>query len=132
MPSGRAVIIGGERFVLDVAADPATRFQGLSDRTRIPRRGGMLFVYPSPRPLQFVMRRCLVPLDLLLVDGSGVIVSVHEMRVEPYDTADADLPRYGSPRPVPYAIELRGGTIRELGLAPGQRVDLGPPPLPAS
>jgi uncharacterized membrane protein (UPF0127 family) len=121
-PEHRRALIGGRAFTLEVARDERTRHQGLSDRAEVVADGGMLFIYPRPRPLQFVMRRCLVPLDLLLVDETGRVVAVHEMRVEPPGTPEAALPRYGHPLPVPYAIELRGGTARALGLQPGATV----------
>jgi hypothetical protein len=50
------VTIGGERFTLEVARDPATQFRGLGGRTRIDPHGGMLFVFPSPRATAFAMR----------------------------------------------------------------------------
>jgi uncharacterized membrane protein (UPF0127 family) len=121
-PETRVVTIGGRAFGLEVAADDATRMRGLSDRASIEPAGGMLFAYDTPRPLEFVMRRCLVPLDLLLVADDGTIVAVHEMAVEPYDAPAAALPRYGHPAPLRLAIELRGGSARALGVRPGDRV----------
>lgn len=119
------VRIADRTFELEIAADDPARFQGLSDREHIPADGGMLFVYPRETTLTFVMRRCLVPIDLLFLDADGRVVRMHAMTVEPYDTPEADLARYSSaPYPAQFAIEVAGGTIRELGVTAGEKIAL--------
>jgi uncharacterized membrane protein (UPF0127 family) len=118
------VTIGGERFVLELALDDATRYQGLSDRPAIAPAGGMLFVFPQPQELCFVMRRCLTPIDLVFIGPSGRIVALHEMQVEPYDTPEDDLKKYCSGWAAQFAVELQAGTIRRLKLEPGQSVQM--------
>ncbi len=118
------VVIAGQTFTLELALDDATRFQGLSDRKEIPRQGGMLFVFPSARQLNFVMRRCLVPIDLIYLGPGGRIVSMHKMEVEPYDTPEHQLKYYSSGWPAQFVIELREGSIDRLGLEVGQKIEL--------
>ncbi len=118
------VKLGARTFTLELALDDATRIQGLSDRKEIAADGGMLFVFPRPRVLVFVMRRCLVPIDIIFLSPTGRIVRMHEMQVEPYERTDEQLKPYPSEWPAQFAIELRGGTIRGLGLQPGQAVEL--------
>jgi uncharacterized membrane protein (UPF0127 family) len=132
------VSLAGTSFTLEVADDPASLSLGLSYRSAIPRRGGMIFVFPDDRLLSFWMRHCLVDIGVLFLDRSGVIVASHEMKVEPPKRPgeseldySSRLPRYGSGVPARFAIELRAGTIEQLGLEVGQRVDLSgsfPPP----
>lgn len=126
-----AATIGGERFTLEVASDPATMYRGLGGRTRIDPHGGMLFVYASPRPLAFVMRDCPVPLDVAFLDDAGRVIAFHEMKPEPprapgESAADyeARLPSYGSPLPARWAVEVAGGRLRALGVRPGDRIEL--------
>lgn len=118
------VTLAGERFTLELALTDEQRYRGLSDRDRIAPDGGMLFVFPDSARRTFVMRRCLVPIDIAYVAHNGVIVSMHEMTVEPYDTPEHKLRRYDSGWPARYAIELAGGTMRRLGLRVGQQVEL--------
>src|SRR5690606_13775605 len=73
----REIEIGVERFLLEVAANPASQFRGLGGRTVIPRNGGMLFVNRSPRPLAFVMRDCPIPIDIAYLDADGRVLNVH-------------------------------------------------------
>jgi hypothetical protein len=125
------VPLGGETFTLELALDPATRQRGLSGRGAIPRHEGMLFVLPTPRSFAMVMRDCPDPIDVAFLDADGRIVGLHEMAVEPPRAPgesarayEARLPIYPSSRPVQFAIETAGGRLRELGLAPGTRVDI--------
>lgn len=123
-PTTQRVTLNGRAFELEIAADSDSRFRGLSDRASIPAGGGMLFVFPDTAVRTFVMRRCLVPIDIAFLDGRGRIVAMHAMTVEPYDTPESELRRYSSRWPAAFAIELRGGTLAELDARIGQRVGL--------
>lgn len=122
--STKRVTIEGRTFDLELALTPEARYQGLSDRPWIAPDGGMLFVFPDERRRAFVMRRCLVPIDLIYLDAEGRVLNVHRMEVEPYDRPEWLLTRYRSDGPAQYAIELAGGMLDELPLAAGDRVDL--------
>ena len=116
-----------QTFNLELALDDESRTQGLSDRKSIAEHGGMLFVFPSPRQTQFVMRRCYVPIDLVFVDEDGYIDSLHAMEViEPIGGARWKNPFSGYPSTgeILYAIELKGGKIAELGLKRGEKLEL--------
>ncbi|MEX0775247.1 MAG: DUF192 domain-containing protein [Phycisphaeraceae bacterium] len=122
--SHQRVTIKGHTFNLELALDDASRYQGLSDRPEIAPDTGMLFVFPRPRVLEFVMRRCLVPIDLIYLDPGGRVINTHQMAVEPYDRPDAELVHYASDWPAQFVIELRGGTLAQLQLKPADRIDL--------
>ncbi|MFP4144743.1 MAG: DUF192 domain-containing protein [Phycisphaeraceae bacterium] len=123
-PATQEVTLDDRSFELEIAADPQARYQGLSDRESIAEDGGMLFVFPYPRKLSFVMRRCLVPIDIIFLGPGGRIVALHEMQVEPYDRPESELRHYSSRWPAQFAIELKGGTLDELDLESGDRVEL--------
>jgi uncharacterized membrane protein (UPF0127 family) len=121
--------IGGETFTLELALDPATRQRGLSGRRGLPRNGGMLFAFGSPRPLAMVMRDCPEPIDVAFLDGEGRVVALHAMLPEPPrregESAVAyerRLPEYPSAAPAQFAIEVAGGRLAELGVEVGTRL----------
>jgi uncharacterized membrane protein (UPF0127 family) len=123
--------LGGETFSLELALDDETRHRGLSGRKVIPRRGGMLFVLPSPRPFAMVMRDCPGAIDVAFLDARGSVVEIHEMRPEAPRRKDesrgayeARLRVYPSPVPVQFAIEVGGGRLREVGVEVGDRIPL--------
>jgi uncharacterized membrane protein (UPF0127 family) len=129
--------IGGQPFLLEVAADPQTMYRGLGGRRVIPPLGGMLFVYPAPGPLAFVMRDCPIPIDVAFLDPDGRIVGIHTMKPEPPRRPDESaaayesrLPSYPSPVPAQYAVELAGGRLAELGVRAGDRVTIDFAKLP--
>jgi uncharacterized membrane protein (UPF0127 family) len=120
----QAVSLNGHPFVLELAITPEARFQGLSDRKSIADDGGMLFVFPEAKIMQFVMRKCYVPIDIIFLGQGGRIVKMHEMTVVPYDTSEDDLHRYSSEWPAQYALEIKGGTLKSLALKEGDKIDL--------
>lgn len=127
----QTVTIGGRAFHLELALDGDVRFKGLSDRTHIEADGGMLFVFPRPSLLNFVMRDCTIPIDIIFLDGSGRVVATHAMvPEEPQRENESDgaydlrLHKYGSRFDSQFVIELAGGTLEGLHLAEGQLIEL--------
>ncbi|MEM1211728.1 MAG: DUF192 domain-containing protein [Planctomycetota bacterium] len=118
------IVIAGQVFDLELAVTALERYQGLSHRESIPENGGMLFVFPRSAVREFVMRDCLVPIDIIFLDAGGEVVATHAMQVEPLATRSNPTRRYSSGRPVPFAIELRGGRVAELGVSVGDRINL--------
>ncbi|MGI9592398.1 MAG: DUF192 domain-containing protein [Myxococcota bacterium] len=125
------VSLGGETFSLELALDASSRYEGLSGRGVIPRRGGMLFVLPHPQPFAMVMRDCPAPIDVAFVDAGGSVVAIHEMKPEAPRRPDesrsayeARLPMYPSRALVQFAIEVGGGRLREVGVEVGDRIPL--------
>jgi len=119
------VTIKGEVFHLELALDDASRLQGLSDRASIADDGGMLFVFSDEQNRAFVMRRCLVPIDIAFLDAQGQVVWMYAMQVEDDpDVPDNRLKPYISHYPAQFAIELKEGSIGRLGLRQEDRIDL--------
>ena len=117
------ITIAGQTFKLELALNNKTRYQGLSDRDHIADDGGMMFVFTGAAVRGFVMRRCLVPIDIIFVGHNGRIVKMHAMEVEPPETFHSPVRTYSSEWPAKFAIELKGGTLEKLQLKPGDRID---------
>lgn len=129
-PESVPVSLAGERFHLELAAERASRYQGLSQRPHVPESSGMLFAFPEAEPLVFVMRHCLVPIDIAFVDDAGRVVALYAMAVEPPQRGDetpfayeSRLRRYPSGAPARFAVELAGGTLARLGLRVGDAAE---------
>lgn len=129
------VFIKDKPFYLEVAATDEVRIKGMGGRTSIEPDGGMVFVFRSAEKRHFVMRDCVIPIDIMFLDGAGKVLATYTMPVEAPRGADepvtADpmldkyeqrLPRYSSRFPSQFVIELKAGTIGELGIREGDQV----------
>ncbi|MFU1476650.1 DUF192 domain-containing protein [Roseovarius sp. C7] len=107
---------GTARFTVEVADDRAERNQGLMFRKSMARSAGMLFVYPSAKPVSFWMKNTYIPLDILFANGQGEISQIHHM-AEPLSTAQL----YGG-KSIQYVLEINGGLAKAMGIAPGTQI----------
>lgn len=126
-----AVMIGGEWFTLEIAADDASRTQGLMGREEIPPDGGMLFIFPNAATRSFWMANCLVDIDIAFLDGQGRVTATHTMKVEaPRREEESELAYhsrlrgYSSVYPAQFAIELSAGTLNRLDVEVEDRIEL--------
>jgi hypothetical protein len=115
------VTINGRVWFVEPATTSDQRYRGLGGRQHLDPNGGMLFIYPKPRVLDFCMRGCLVPLDIAFIDADMRVVKTYTMSTE------ADLSGravYSSDVPVQYALEVAAGALAEAGVRPGDRAAL--------
>lgn len=124
------VEIEGETFALEIADTPEKQHRGLSHRASIDKQGGMIFVL-KPQRASFVMRDCLVDIDIVFLNEQGVVLAAHEMKTEPArrrgessSAYNARLKRYSSGGITSHVLEFASGTIDRLGLEKGDRIDL--------
>lgn len=78
---------------------------------------GMLFVYDSPRRMSFWMRNTVIPLSIAYIDEQGIITQIEDMEPLSEESVPSRLP-------VQYALEVNQGRFEELGIRPGDRVEL--------
>lgn len=101
-------------FNVEVAADDASRAQGLMHVAHMPMSKGMLFVYDQPQQLAFWMRNTLIELDMLFLDDFGEIKHIHH-RAQPLDETVI------SPGTMKLkgVLEINGGLALRMGIATG-------------
>ena len=116
-PLDRATISGSfgkAAFNIDVAADEQSRAQGLMHVESMPMSKGMLFVYQRPQIMSFWMRNTLIELDMLFLDGFGVIQHIHD-RAQPLD----ETPISPGDMLLTGVLEINGGLAKRLGIKVG-------------
>ena len=124
--------ISGQWFRLILALDPKTKHRGFANQATIPAHIGMLFVFPIASRVEFVMRECLCPIDIVFLDSESCVLDYFQAQPEepqrcgetPIDY-EARLHRYASPGEETYVLELKGGTVEALGLTRQMRMNLG-------
>ncbi len=108
----------GTRHAMDVelARTPLQQAQGLMYRRDLAPDAGMLFVYSRDEPRSMWMKNTYIPLDMLFLARDGRVVQIVE-RAVPHSLATI-----ASKESVAAVLELNGGTVDRLGIAPGDRV----------
>lgn len=104
---------GKASFVVEIADDEAERSQGLMHRQHLPQRAGMLFVYPEPQPASFWMKNTLIPLDILFLDQTGVVTTIHANAIP------QDLTPLPGGDEVFAVLEINGGLAARYGISIG-------------
>jgi uncharacterized protein len=107
---------GVHAFSVELATTPAEHERGLMFRKELPEGRGMLFDFQTPQEVQFWMRNTYIPLDMIFIAADGHIVHTAE-NAKPM--SDDLIP---SVHPVRAVLEVIAGTVRKLGIAPGDRV----------
>ena len=103
-------------FSVELAITPRQQQQGLMFRRDMAPDAGMLFVYRPQRAASMWMRNTMIPLDMLFIAEDGRIVKIVERAVP------LSLKTISADHPVRAVLEVNGGTVARLGIAPGDRV----------
>ena len=116
------LVIAGETgrhdFDVELALSPDQRARGLMYRRKMAGDAGMLFDFGvRPHRASMWMKNTFIPLDMLFITGDGRIESIAER------TVPHSLEAISSRGPVRAVLELNGGTVARLGIAPGDRVE---------
>ena len=107
---------GVHAFSVELVDNDVDRAKGLMFRKELPEGRGMLFDFQREQDVSFWMQNTYISLDMLFIRGDGRILRIAE-NTEPLSTRM--VPSGG---PVRAVLEVIGGTVRKLGIAPGDRV----------
>ena len=109
--------VGGHPFTVELARTEQEWQRGLMFRETLGADEGMLFVFPESRPRSFWMKDTPLPLSIAYIAADGRILEIHDM--EPFS-----LEPVRSRSPARYALEVNRGRLGELGITPGDFVDV--------
>lgn len=117
-PPTYQVILHGQRFLLEDTPTLQAKALGLMYRDRLRPRHGMVFRFDKPQPIDFWMKNCRIPLDMIFIRDSRVVSVVHAAP----PCRKEICPLYEPPEPVDMVIELAGGAAKRLKLRTGEPV----------
>ncbi|MFB6123631.1 MAG: DUF192 domain-containing protein [Haloferacaceae archaeon] len=103
-----------------IADTTIKRYIGLSNTESLDAGEGMLFVHESEGTHAYVMRKMDFPLDIVFVDASGTVTTVHHA---PLPSGEGDLKRYRGRGK--YVVEVPMGYANETGISAGDRMVIG-------
>lgn len=110
---------GGEEVVtidIEIADTDSARVRGLMQRTSLPERSGMLFIFEREDPQGFHMSNTPIALDLIFVDAELRIVDVDKYN-QPFDPSII-----ASDAAAQYVIEVPAGFADTHGIIEGELV----------
>ncbi len=101
---------------IEVMRTPEEQAQGLMFRQSMPDDQGMLFDLGVERPISMWMKNTYLALDMVFLTNDGKIHRIEE-NTEPL----SERMIHGG-IPVRAVLELKAGTVRRLGIKPGDRL----------
>lgn len=104
------------RYRVEIADDDLARTRGLMHRQYLPEDQGMLFDFHTDAQLSFWMKNTYIPLDMLFIDGRGVI-----RRVVP-NTEPLSTRAIPSGQPVRYVLEINARQAERQNIKVGDSI----------
>ena len=95
---------------VELAQTSQEQEKGLMFRTFLGENEGMLFLYPSPRPVAMWMKNTPLSLDMIFCNPEGRILALHE-KATPYS-----LKTIGPVEGTAQILEILSGTIQKHGI----------------
>jgi uncharacterized membrane protein (UPF0127 family) len=111
---------GDVAFSAEIADTPSERRRGLSGRSSIPERSGMLFLYDGDHRGGFWMKDTQVPLSIAFLDSGWRVLALLDMepcRSDPCRVYDPGI-AYRS------ALEVSQGALARLGVEVGDVLEV--------
>jgi uncharacterized membrane protein (UPF0127 family) len=115
------VVLKGQRFLVELAETSDKQALGMMFRDHLPDDHGMLFLFPVESRRSFWMKNTRIPLDILYFDANRQLLNV---AANARPCRSRNCPRYLSAGPAKYVLELNGGKAAELGVRPGDELEL--------
>ena len=107
---------GVHPFIVELARTDEERQKGLMFRRELPEGRGMLFDFKQDTNVTMWMKNTFIPLDMIFIRADGRIHRIAE-NTEPESTRII-----AAGAPVRAVLEVIGGTAKQLGIRPGDRV----------
>jgi uncharacterized membrane protein (UPF0127 family) len=112
---------GISRFLIETVSTPEELRLGLSGRTMLPPRQGMLFVFPKTAIQNIWMKNMYFPIDIIWISEDRIITKIYE-NIQPC-LLHNECTRYSSETPVLYGLELNAFDASRIGLHIGLQLN---------
>lgn len=116
--------LGNNPLKLMLARTNYERAKGLMFYEEIASSTGMLFVFEEPHKMSFWMMNTRIPLDLIFFSEDLTVTEWIKNMVPGYGKPAYRLPHYASKGEAKYALELKAGSIEELNIKIGDKLEI--------
>lgn len=123
LPTVKAKLAGHD-FRIMLARTNYQKAKGLMFYYYLPEDEGMLFVYRYSQQMSFWMKNTRIPLDLVFFSSDLKVTEWIENMTPGYGKNDTFLMHYKSVGYAKYALELKAGTVKKLGIKKGDELEI--------
>ena len=112
------VEINGHKIQAEIVKTSSEKQKGLSNREKMERDRGMIFVNEKEGMYSFWMKEVNFPLDIIWIKGNEIVGITERAAIEP----GPEYKNYLPPEPVDKILEVHGGWVFRHGVEIGQKV----------
>jgi len=113
------LIIGSNIFKVKLRSNPISIMNGMMNKTFDDSFNGMFFMMPEKTNQKFWMYNCIIPLDIIFIDGKMISKIYHSCPMCNDKENCQSYSGFGDK-----VLEVFGGTCRELGIEEGDSISL--------
>ena len=103
-------------FIVEIADTERKRENGLMFRDSLPRKTGMLFIFPEKKKIGIWMKNTIIPLDIIFISEEKIIQKII------YSAVPMDNTIYSSEDLSKYVLEINAGLSKEFQIKKGNKV----------
>ncbi|MEM8600005.1 MAG: DUF192 domain-containing protein [Bacteroidota bacterium] len=111
-PDGRVIA----DLAIEIADSDSATQRGLMQRSGLPDDSGMLFIFPTPRPLSFYMANTPLSLDIMFFTPDSVFINAATY-TQPFSPENLTSDAIGQ-----FVLETEAGFVDQIGLTQGDRI----------
>jgi len=104
----KVVKVNGVEINVEVAKSNEERAKGLSNRSSLDEKSGMVFIFPKDSKPVFWMKDTKIPLDIIWIFDNKIIGIEKNVQTE-IDKKDDELKKYAAPSTSNYVLEVNAG-----------------------
>jgi len=113
------------KFNLEIADTEEERRTGLSNREKLDKDVGILFVFETENIQPgFWMKDMKIPIDIVWINDEKIVGIEKDLQPVKEDVPDNELTLYKPDQPIDYVLEINGGLTEEHEIEVGDSVNL--------
>lgn len=117
----KIIKIENTEIQVEVAKTNDERGKGLSNRTGLGEKSGMVFVFNKDSKPTFWMKDTKIALDFIWINDDKIVGIEKDVQPEP-NKKDSELKTYPAPSNVDYVLEVNGGFSEKNNIKVGQTI----------
>ncbi len=120
--SSPTATINKQAFTLLVAKTPKETQIGLSDKTSLPEKEGMIFIFEKADQYSFWMKNMKFPLDIIYIRDNKIVTIIEN--AQPPKNKDDNPPILRPDEPADKVLEINSGLSKKYGFKKGDEITI--------